>query len=131
MKRGSQHRLLAPYEVVKGDADGNESVSDEEGADKVRAGEGEELATLPTANLLPAQPYPSSATNGAYEQLRNPDSSETERLSKSSHSTENHYNQVERQEEFMPLEVYLPEDEDIARQMSDFSAPERVPLSYT
>ena len=64
MKRGFQHRLLAPYTIVKGDADGNESASDE-GADKVRAGEDEELATLPTANLLSAQPYPSSATNTA------------------------------------------------------------------
>ena len=67
MKRGSQHRLLAPYTVVKGDADANESASAEEGAAEVKTGEGEELATLSTANLLPAQPYPSSAIGSAYK----------------------------------------------------------------
>ena len=130
MKRGFSHRLLAPYEVVKGNTDAKDWMSDEKGADKVRAGEGEELATLPTANLLPAQPYPSSATSTAYEQLRDLDPPGPERLSESSDSSSSRYDRVERQEEFMPLEVNLPEEEDITWQMSDFSAPERVPLSY-
>ena len=131
MKSGFQHRLLAPYKVVEGDADGKGSVSDEEGADKVRAGEGEELATLSTANLLPAQPYPSSATSSAYERVQDLDPPQPERLRESSDSTNSRYDRVERQDEFMPLEVNLPEEEGITWQMSDFSAPERVPLSYT
>lgn len=130
MKRGFQHRLLAPYTIVKSYADGNESASDE-GADKVGAGEGEELATLPTANLLPAQPYPSSATNTAYEHVRDLDPPGPERLSGSSGSANDRYDQVERQEEFMPLEVNLPEEDDITWQMSDFSGPEREILSYS
>ena len=96
MKRGFQHRLPAPYKVVKGDAEENESVSDEEGAAKVKAGEGEELATLPTASLLPAQPYPSSANNSAYEQVRDPDLPGPGRLSGSSSSANDRYDRVER-----------------------------------
>ena len=129
MKRGFQHRLLAPYKVVKGDVDADESVSDEEGADKVEAGEGEELATLLTANTPPAQPYPSSATNSAYEQVRDLDPTGPERPSASSDSTNSRYDRVERQEGFMPLEVDMRE-EDIMWQMSDFSVPEREALSY-
>ena len=131
MKRGFQHRLLAPYTVVKGDADANESLSDEEGADKVRVGEGEELATLSTANLLPAQPYPSSATNSAYEQVRDPDLPGPGRLSESSDSRNSRHDRVERQEESIPLEVNLPEEDEITWQMSDFSGPERETLSYS
>ena len=130
MKRGFQHRLLAPYKVVKGEAEENESVSHEEGADKVRVGEGEELATLSTANLLPAQPYPSSATNSAYEPVRDPDLTGPPRLSESHDSTNSRYDRVERQEGFMPLEVTLPGEDDITWQMSDFLGPEREALSY-
>ena len=131
MKRGFDHRLPAPYKVVKGDAKGKESMGDEKGADKDKAQTGEELAILPTANLSPVQPYPSSATNSIYEQVRNLDPPETERLIETSDSTNSGYDRVERQEEFVPLDVNLPEEEeDITWQMSDFSAPERVPLSY-
>ena len=131
MKRGFDHRLLPAYKVVKGEAKGQESTSDEEGADKDQAGKEEELAILSTANLSPVQPYPSSATKSVYAHLRDLDSSETERLTESSDSTNSGYNRVERQEEFMPLEVNLPEEEeDITWQMSDFVRPERIPLAY-
>ena len=130
MRRGFQHRLLAPYKVVKGEAEENESVSHEEGADKVRVGEGEELATLSTANLLPAQPYRSSATNSAHEQVRDPDLPGPGRLSESRDSTNSRHDRGERQDEFMPLEVNLPEEDDITWQMSDFSGPEREALSH-
>ena len=125
MRRGFSHRLLAPYKVVKDDTDAKDSMSDEKGADRFRAGEGEELTTFPTA-----QPCPSSATNTAYEQVRDFDPPEAKRLSDSSDSANSRYERVERQEEFMPLEVNLPEEEDITWQMPDFSAPERIPLSY-
>ena len=131
MRRGFDHRLPAPYKVVKGDANGKESMSDEKGADGDNAENGEELAVLPTANPSPVQPYLSCATNSGYEQVRDLDPPETERLSQSSDSTDSGYGRVEHQEEFMPLEVNLPEEEeDITWQMSDFLGPERVPLSY-
>ena len=131
MKRGFHHRLPAPYKVVKGDVKGKESTSDEEGADKDKAENGEELAFLSTANSSAIQPYPSSATNSVYEQVSNLDRPETERLVEMNDSTNSGYDRVEHQEEFMPLEVNLPEEEeDITWQMSDFLGPERVPLSY-
>lgn len=130
MKRGFDHRLLAPYKIVNGDANEKESASDERGADKDKADKEEELAILSTANSFTVQPYRSSATNSAYEQVHDLDPPEPERLSESSDSTNSRYDRVERQEEFTPLEVDLPEEEDITWQMSDFSSPERVPLSY-
>ena len=50
MKRGFHHRLPAPYKVVKGDVKGKDSTSDEEGTNKDKAEDGEELAGIPTAN---------------------------------------------------------------------------------
>ena len=55
---------------------------------------------------------------------------ETERLSESSGSTDSGYDRVEHQEGFTPLEINLPEEEDITWQISDLSEPERVPWSY-
>ena len=105
-------------------------MSDEKGADEDKAENGEELAVLATARLFPVQPYPSSATNSVYVQVRDLDPPETKRLSESSDSTHSGYDRVEHQEDFTPLEVNSPEEEDITWQMSDFSAPERIPLSY-
>ncbi len=131
MKRGFDHRLLAPYKVVKGEAKGKESMSDEKGADKDKAKNGEELAILSTANSSSVQPYPSSAANSVYEQVRDLDPLETERLVETGDSTNSGYDRLEAQEEFRPLEVDLPEEEeDITWQMSDFLGPERVPTAY-
>ena len=130
MKRGFDHRLLAPYKVVKGEAKAKESMTNERGADKDKAENGKELAILSTANSCSVQPYPSSAANSVYEQVRNLDAPETERLIESSDSTNSGYDRLETQEDFMPLEVNLPEDEDITWQMSDFVGPERVPTAY-
>ena len=106
-------------------------MSDEKRADKDKAENGEELAVLSTANSSAIQPYPPSATNGVYEQARDLDTPENERLSESNALTNSGYDRAERQEEFMPLEVNLPEEEeDITWQMSELLGPERVPSSY-
>ena len=105
-------------------------MSDEKGADEDTAENEEELAILPTANSSPVHPYQSSPSDNVYEKVRDLDPSRTKRLSESSDSTHSGYDRVEHQEDFTPLEVNLPEEEDITWQMSDFSSPERVPLSY-
>ncbi|KAK0508144.1 hypothetical protein JMJ35_009228 [Cladonia borealis] len=131
IRRGFDHRLPAPYKVVKGEVKGKESTSEEKGADKDKAESGEELAVLPTANSSPVQPYQRSPTNNVYEKVRDLEPLETKRLVETSDSTHSGYDQVEHQEDFTPLEVNFPEEEDITWQMSDFSSPERVPLSYS
>ena len=106
-------------------------MSNEKGADEDNAENGEELAVLPTAKSSAIQSYPSSAINGIYEHARDLDTPENERLSEWNALTNSSYDRVERQEEFIPLEVNLPEEEeDITWQMSELLGPERVPSSY-
>ena len=105
-------------------------MSDDRGAYEDKAEYGEELAILPTANSSPVQPYQPSPTNNVYEKVRDLDPLESKRLVETSDSTHGGYDRVEHREDFTPLEVNLPEEEDITWQMSDFSSPERVPLSY-